>query len=263
MRNIVFLRDTFFRFSPCDFVKDRINTRFNVVSIVVNISSEVLYVLCQNGYVLLFNIVENYERLPFYYKLQGNSAITNDDQWFLIEYIDYKNELVCLSHSGAIEIIKSVDGMERGEIDFQLNDSEQVGVVDGGISSAAWSPDKRSLVIVNENNTIMSMSTNWEGVEEIPIEARCAGTETGVSWCGDGELFVVSTQDANDNITRARIFTATMDQVAVSRVMSGTGVLRGLETGVAFAPSGSMITCAQKKTRTSLQVISIIREFPC
>jgi hypothetical protein len=125
---------------------------FNFIDIALDFSSESILVLSSIGLI---------KRLPF--DSFANEAFSDlvcivddtvNDTWFRIDYVEEISSIVCISHSGSIS-----------RVDEQS--CEQEGVIEGGISAAKWSPDYRCLVIVTKNNSILSMTSSWDVLQEV------------------------------------------------------------------------------------------------
>eukprot|EP01041_Mallomonas_annulata_P000313 gene313-571_t len=232
--------------------------QFVAVSLTLDYMTESLCILTKDGYVLSFSTVDNFQNLSTHYKLQGTGDGNADESWFLIEQVGDINALVCVSHSGSIEIIENIKEQEFNSDDLG-HCSEQVGVVEGGISSAGWSPDQSTLAIVTNNNSLMLMTATWDDVQEVQIPVRVPLSETSISWCGDGETFALSSTDLVDSLTKVRIYSRSLQLLATSRTVALPGILRGLGSALAFAPNGSMIACAQKKVGNKLKIALLER----
>jgi hypothetical protein len=84
---------------------------------------------------------------------------------------------------------------------------ENVGAIDSGIVSMAWSPDYEFVVFATGNGTLMQMTNEWEVVTEVPIDPASAEIEefklvenytsstVQLSWRGDGKFFVCNSKD--------------------------------------------------------------------
>ena len=79
-----------------------------------------------------------------------------------------------ISHSGVIASLEqSAEGEVGGYNDASYPSvAEQIGCIEGGIATSAWSPDQSSLTIVTNNNTMLCMSSTWDVLQEIPTTER-------------------------------------------------------------------------------------------
>lgn len=167
---------------------------------------------------------------------------------------------MAVSRSGAISVVE-----QEGRA--YLKEPELVGVIDGGIAHAQWSPDQASLLILTNNDSLILMSNNWEVIHEIPIPARnvtVSGSELvgRLSWTGDGDFFAMLTQDKEDSTTKVRVFSKDMEETAMCRnVADGTAsVIKGLGSCVAFSTNGTYITMSLERVKGKLQVRTFLSE---
>ena len=134
-----------------------------------------------------------------------SSECTNSSQhgWFNVTIVNETGAIVCISHSGLLVSIK------EDPVTCQWSSTvEQEGDVEGGIATAAWSPDTSRLALLTNNNTLLLMTGFWDVLAEIPLPAsRVPHSSCDISWRGDGEYLTVVTTDAEDGITRARVYT--------------------------------------------------------
>ena len=133
-----------------------------------------------------------------------SSECNNSSQgWFNVTIVNETGAIVCISHSGLLVSIK------EDPVSCQWSHTvEQEGDVEGGIATAAWSPDTSRLALLTNNNTLLLMTGFWDVLAEIPLPtSRVPNSPCGISWRGDGEYLSVVTTDAEDGITRARVYT--------------------------------------------------------
>lgn len=261
MRNIVVSRDLI-ALVPENLVE---GLSYVIVSITVDVTNDELYALTNNGHVICISQIETLSVKKKLYKLLGVNAVGSDDSlWFSISNVGEIGSIVCISHSGSIESIP-LDRLDNGSFDennqFEslIEISEQVGVVDGGIAAASWSPDQSLVIILTRNNTLMYMLNSWEDVEEIPFPPFMEDSKAIISWCGDGEIFAIVTTDVEDKIPKARIYSKKLEFLYTGRSFNAPGILRGLSSSLSFAPAGNLITCGMKKTKNKLQVLILER----
>ena len=141
-----------------------------------------LLLLTQSGAVKVYDI-ESHEAAgevqSWDLSMSGDNGV--DHTWFSLVSLRRNGSIVCLSKAGLIISI-SLDLCYTDKW-CQVVDVE--GDVDGGIADAAWSPDQTRLVIVTNNNTILSMNSEWDVLEEVPLaEHRAPGTSLQMSWRG-------------------------------------------------------------------------------
>ena len=104
------------------------------------------------------------------------------------------------------------------------------------------------------------MSPDLDVLQEISTPPAVIGTKSAISWSGDGEFCAILSTDAEDNLTRIRIYSKVFDLLSVGRgVMDGAGeVVTGLCNVVSFAPTGSLIASVQKKNNGRYQVLFLV-----
>ncbi|CAD7702171.1 unnamed protein product [Ostreobium quekettii] len=88
-------------------------------------------------------------------------------------------------------------------IDCKGEDVEDVGIVEGSLAAAAWSPDGEILALVSGQGNLLLMNMEWEVLSEVCLHQAMSlsvvGEENGstvvsnvaVSWRGDGQYFAV------------------------------------------------------------------------
>ena len=159
--------------------------------------------------------------------------------------------IVCISHSGVIVSIKQSIGVEGWNKEIV-----QEGIVDSGIASAVWNPEQTIVIIVTNNNSILAMSNTWDVLQEIPIESRVPMSPCSISWRADGEYMTLLSVDAEDSVTKVRIYNKDLEFVSMGRnVAEGqASMLKGLGTTVAFGSNGSLIAVPQQRVKRNHQI---------
>ncbi len=203
----------------------------------IDFSQDVLLVLTCDGRVHRSSIDAFYSQeglnLPPYI---CRAEETEENDWFSLEYVDEISCPVGISRTGTICTL------EGGE-------SEQQGVIEGGISAVEWSPDYGSILIATNNDSLLSMTSSWDVLTEVPLEPRVEKSRVSISWRGDGEYVAVYSEDKIDGIGRVRIFNRDLELHAISRQV-GEGAaaeIKGLTPAVAFASNGGLIAVGQQK----------------
>ena len=240
-----------------------------IVSITRDVGLMQLYVLTNIGHLYCFDISEdghisNNDEKPIDLNVvcnnddddDGNYNNKNDyNDWFLVSTISETSLIICISHTGYIVSIKNT---HTSNPDTKY-DIEQEGLVDGGIATAMWSPDQTSLILVTNNNTILSMTSSWDVINEIPYEPRVLNSKCSVSWRSDGEYFSFVATDAEDSITRLRIYNKYLEIISVGRNIADgpASTLKGLSSCVAYGSSGALIAVPQQRVRHKHQVALI------
>ncbi|KAJ1428603.1 hypothetical protein B484DRAFT_65662 [Ochromonadaceae sp. CCMP2298] len=121
--------------------------------------------------------------------------------WFELTFVAGTGSLVAVSRSGAI---CSLDGEQAAAAarEGRSLKAERVGVIEGGLAGAAWSPDQSRLLLVTPLS-LLSMSCDWEPLQEVANAPLLQGSLAGVSWRGDGSgVAVVSTDQVGNTGTR-------------------------------------------------------------
>lgn len=129
---------------------------YTVCSFTIDCGTETVYILTSNGYVLCYCMTVQWKLIhdPWCVNMDED----DDASWFYIAQVSETNCVSCIAHSGAIVCITEDEVLD------------QVGVVDGGIAAAKWSPDERFLIIVTNNNSVMCMTSSWDVLHEINIQ---------------------------------------------------------------------------------------------
>jgi hypothetical protein len=268
MRNIVLLRDQLHSLSAA--------TGTNLVAVSFDKAALKVLLLASDGIVYCFNDME-FSITPAFvchaYKEFSHSSLSwetaepEDNQWFDVSYIAGTGSIVLISRSGVIASLSQDDSMQDQSYDnscaaihLERNGypatAEQVGVIDGGIAAAAWSPDQSSLILVTNNNTMLCMSCTWDVLQEIPIPDRVPGSASSVSWRGDGEGFALVSVDLEDGVCRMRVFNNQLELLAVGRnIAEGpAATMKGVGEVVSYASNGSYIAVCQLPRAGRLQV---------
>ena len=262
MRNLVLLRDSIHQ---------------------LGIDGEIVSVLCDNNSELL--VLSNHGILGCYdmdtldmHFMHDLSALRDDDEeeameesedstsinlnheldrtWFLMTIVAESGTIVCVSHDGKIASLAGdpASGWRQSTPTLE-------GVIDTRIATAAWSPDQTRLVIATCGNTLLSMSTQWEALDEVPTDPRASDTACRISWRGDGEQFALLSYDAEDCAlgAKVRIYSKELELVSTGRNVAdgAAAALKGLGDAVAFATNGSLVACAQTRAPGKLQVAFI------
>jgi hypothetical protein len=177
-----------------------------------------IYALLDTGVLYAFQIQD--VTLEFAQRWDLPAAVPSEDapppsdtnEWFDVSYVGMTGCIVCMSHAG---LIMSIEDQEPDKI-------ELVGVIDGGISSAMWSGDQNSLVIVTNNNSLMCMSSAWELLYEVPTtENRAPSSLSSLSWRSNSDAFALVATDVSDNTTFVRLYNREMELTAVGRFVEG------------------------------------------
>lgn len=227
-----------------------------IVSITRDVGLMQLYVLTNIGHLYCFDISEDghigsSDESPIDLNRVCNDDNNNND-WFMVSTISETSLIVCISHSGYIISIKNTYGSSHD----RKYDIEQEGLVDSGIATAMWSPDQTSLIIVTNNNTLLSMTSSWDVINEILYEPRLPNSKCSISWRSDGEYFSFISTAAEDSITRLMIYTKYLEIVSVGRNIADgpASILKGLSPCVAYGSSGALIAVPQQRVRQKHQV---------
>lgn len=219
-----------------------------VVSISVNHNQHRLYALTETGILASYDISDGFKLLAktrlFFEEIQ--------ETWFALDFLMIGSTVVALSREGSIVTAED----EGDNLSGELTNVDQIGVIDGGIRAASWSPDFSSLAIVTGNNTLLLMSNTWEPISEIDLPPVKSSSSLEVSWKGDGELLSIVSQDEKDQIYYARIYDKLLQLHATGRnVADGpASVLKGVGGAVSFAPNGSLVAIYQRKAAELPQV---------
>ena len=233
-----------------------------IASITRDVGLMQLYVLTNAGHLYCYDISEDgYISHSQGKPLDLNTVCNNNDDgnssneyndWFSVSTISETSLIVCISHSGYIVSIKN---NHTASIDSKY-EIEQEGLVDGGIATAMWSPDQTSLILVTNNNTLLSMTSSWDVINEIQYEPRILNSKCSLSWRSDGEYCCFISTDAEDSITRLRIHNKYLEIISVGRNIADgpASTLKGLSPCVAYGSSGALIAVAQQRVRQKYQI---------
>eukprot|EP01027_Heterolobosea_sp_BB2_P015726 GEZU01022499.1.p1 GENE.GEZU01022499.1~~GEZU01022499.1.p1 ORF type:complete len:1152 (+),score=352.16 GEZU01022499.1:132-3587(+) len=118
-----------------------------------------------------------------------------------------------------------------------------------------WSPDQELVVFATGNHTLLSMTKNWEQLEEVPITASelsianesntnnsnaATASRPIISWRGDGKYFAVNSVDPDSGKRWIRVW----ERACIFSSRSEDKVL-GLSDTLAWRPDGSIIASHQ------------------
>lgn len=226
-----------------------------VVDLAVDYATSTSFALTRGGFVVVVPQLDSPQSLDISLSIKWNlndfldfddGLMYSDNHWFSIQYLADSNTLVCLSKIGNIVSIH-----ENQDTGMKNDFAEHEGAIDGGISSAKWSPDESVLVILTNNDTMIQMSSSFELLQEIEIQKRVPRSLSDISWSGDGQYFTILFQDAVDQITKVRYYSRDFAQLHDARhVAEGDqGVIRSIGSSVAISPSGSICAIPTVKAR--------------
>lgn len=213
----------------------------NIISVACNHQLGRIYLLSEDGELLYFVYHDDVLKL---YRRQKLIFEEVQERWMLVDYVAAIASIVCVSYDGSIVTVGEVEESE------QCGVPEQIGVIDNGLSAAAWSPDYSCLLLATNNNTLLCMSVEWEVLAEIPLPDSALPSPSGgrpaavLSWKDDGELFcMLSINNEDKSLSTLRIFNRLLEVVAEGRnVMDGpASQLQGLQQAMTFAPNGTAV----------------------
>ena len=161
----------------------------------------------------------------------------NDSSWFCMDYIDELNHLVFISHDGNICSLNAT----TLKVSYE-------GCIDCGIFTSKWKPDQSILLIVTKSNTLLAMTPDLDVVTEVSIVNIAPNTSCILSWMENGQYFSLYNVDGDDDTPKIRIYNNDYTLFAVGRNVGDgpSGMLRGIQPAMSFAPNGSLIAFAQK-----------------
>ena len=177
MRNIVVLRDQLH-----GLISDHAVSK--LVSVSFDKAASKVFALTQDGALYCFSDIDDtlipaFKAHAYLSDTEANNECM-DNQWFEVSFIAGTGCVVMVSHSG---VIASLEQLGEGEDDAYGTGyplvAEQIGCIEGGIATSAWSPDQSSLTIVTNNNTMLCMSSTWDVLQEIPIPDRAETDSPG------------------------------------------------------------------------------------
>lgn len=209
---------------------------------------------------------------------------------FSLAFVDTE-ELVCLSHNGAIVTVSPTTGQ-----------AELVGEFDHGLEAGCWSPDGEALLLVtfsevddenevapvdctsppekNDTTTateppkksvLLLMNTQWEVLAETTIDNHVPTADSGsginntdasvsIAWRPDGSLCAISSLCAADNNRKVTIYKReSLELHAIGRTEDGSGKLVTNiigSPGLAWAGPGcsQLLAAAQRKGKKTIQI---------
>jgi len=187
MRNIVILRDQLHAL-----IGD--NAGSQLVSLSFDKASSKVFALAQDGSLFCFSDIDDTLVPAFkahaYLNESDPSDTKVDNQWFEVTFVAGTGCVVMISHSGAIASLEQLNEDEGGNANGTSYPfvAEEIGCIEGGIATSAWSPDQSSLTIVTNNNTMLCMSSTWDVLQEIPITERTETDSPGTHICLSGSF---------------------------------------------------------------------------
>jgi uncharacterized protein YjiK len=220
-----------------------------VSAIAANYDNNELLVLFEHGHLVSFSLSEDANDF-----LDWNLSSNNDNEfWFSVQFVMEVGSIICISRAGSIVSIKFDTTSKQWSTDFEME-----GNVDQGVSSARWSPDQNCVVLATNTNTLLSLTNNFELINEIPIEPLLANSSTSISWRSDGQYFVFQSIDESDQINRIRIYSRSLELVATCRNI-GEGlqsIVKNILPVVAYSSEGSLVATVQQRPDKKLQVFN-------
>lgn len=120
-----------------------------------------------------------------------------------------------------IELEALVIGFDQGQLlvfHLESQETDEIGLIEGGIAAMEWSPDGEALAIVSLTGRLLLMNLDWEVLMESYLEGfqqpgaalQVPATEPGASahstltWRGDGKYFAVSYPSADTSSEASR-----------------------------------------------------------
>jgi hypothetical protein len=212
MRNLLLLQDTL-----CKIGSNGPSTSGDdLVCLCRDVGSNNLFALTAAGLLYTLDTLDGFSLTHESWDLNccnGSPSSSNaSSEWFNVAVVSETGSIVCISHAGLIVSIK--EDLSSGRWSPVM---EQEGDVDGGIATAAWSPDGSRLALLTNNNTILLMTGYWDVLEEVPLPPRVPGSACAMSWRGDGEYLSIISVDADDNLARVRVFTKDLEMHSTGR----------------------------------------------
>jgi hypothetical protein len=178
-------------------------------------------------------------------------------EWFSIVRISLNDSIACISHSGSIaEIQENVENVNFNNAEKNTRVVEQVGSIENGISTASWNADQSVLLIVTNNNTIISMTSSWEVLNEIQISQRLTFSDSFLSWCGNGDMFSILYVDAEDGLKKVKIYNKELDELSIARNVAdgAASIVKNIGSVACFATNGNYFATSLIKSKNKLQV---------
>ena len=123
-----------------------------------------------------------FTKLIYKEDLRGmDEDITENSKISGIQFVaDFNSLVVCTKEGAIVQIL------------IEENKKEVVGVLDSGIFCMSWSPDNEIFVLATGNSTLVSMSNEFDIINEVPAAPK--GNEQfgkiesmEISWRGDGK----------------------------------------------------------------------------
>lgn len=100
-----------------------------------------------------------------------------DDTVISLQYIPDQEWLVAVTSHGFIIRVSTSTNASHAPLDDVETPQEEgdslievVGCIEGGLSSACWSPDKEILAITSNSGTLMMMSKTWDLLLDTPLQ---------------------------------------------------------------------------------------------
>ena len=213
MRNLLLLQDSLCKIAwnePLTAAGD------DLVCLCRDVGSNNLFALSETGVLHTLDTLDGFSLTDESWDLNtcngSPSSSTSSSGWFNVVVVSETGSIVCISHAGLIVSIKEDPSSGRWSPVM-----EQEGDVEGGIATAAWSPDGSRLALLTNNNTILLMTGYWDVLEEVPLTPRLPGSACAMSWRGDGEYLSIISIDADDALARVRVYTKDLELHSTGR----------------------------------------------
>lgn len=211
MRNLLLLQDSLCKIGPNE---PSTCGGDDLVCLCRDVGSNNLFTLTASGVLYTLDTLDGFASTNESWDLNCCNEVSSSSSsgWFNVAVVSETGSIVCISHAGFIVSIK--EDVSSGRWSSIM---EQEGDVEGGIATAAWSPDGSRLALLTNNNTILLMTGYWDVLEEVPLTTRQPGSACAMSWRGDGEYLSVISVDADDSLSRVRVFTKDLELHSTGR----------------------------------------------
>jgi elongator complex protein 1 len=155
--------------------------------------------------------------------------------WRWAEYLSETNALVCVATSGEIACV-----------DAETTEVSTKGCIDGGVRAVAFTPGQDMVAFMTGTNTLLTMTTYWGELGEVPFPEPEAGSECSIVWRSDGQYLVTSMLEKGELHRELRVWTQDLELHGVGRhedssTVTGMGGALGWSTNTALIAAPAVV----------------------
>ncbi|KAE9323455.1 hypothetical protein PR003_g16975 [Phytophthora rubi] len=174
-----------------------------------------------------------------------DDAALSAGSWRWMNYVAELGTLVCASNSGSIV-----------SVDVDAIDGEEVGSVDSGLRSVAWSDNQEMLALVTGAGSLLVMSNDWEVLYEtqvqgcLPSELQLSNSCCQLRWREDSKFVALNVatkvKESEEVQHKVLVFTEQLEFHALGRLEDGRAI-PGLGSALDWSQSLALIASSEER----------------